>query len=83
MPKEESSQIKKDLAEQYQVMMNLSAWRHFEANILNRIENQAMSDEDNIPLDELSMIRIAELRGRRKAIDKIHTDLDYIVNGLK
>jgi hypothetical protein len=74
---------KKDLAEAYETMMGLAAWKHFEANILNRIEDQASKDEDNVPLDELSVAKIAECRGRRKAIDKIHTDLDYIVHGLK
>lgn len=76
-------QGKKDLAQAYQVMMGLAAWKHFEVNVLNRIESQAMKDEDNIPLDELSTARIAECRGRRKAIDKIKNDLQYIVEGLK
>ena len=76
-------QGKKDLAEAYQVMMGLAAWKHFEVNILNRIDDQATRDEDMIPLDDLSMVRIAELRGKRRAIDKIKTDIEYIVNGLQ
>jgi len=76
-------QVKKELAEQYRVMMGLAAWKHFETNILNRIEEQAVKDEDMVPLDDLSVSKIAECRGRRKAIDKIKNDLDYIVNGLK
>lgn len=74
---------KKELAEAYTVMMGLSAWRHFEVNILNRIEDQATKDEDGVALDELTPARIAECRGRRKAIDKIHTDLDFILHGPK
>lgn len=74
---------KKDLADAYQVMMGLSAWKHFETNVLRRIEEQATKDEDNVPLDELSTARIAECRGRRKAIEKILSDVDYIINGLK
>lgn len=75
------AKARKDLAEAYQVMLGLAAWKHFETNILNRIEDQATKDEDNVPLDELSTAKIAECRGRRKAIDKIKSDLDYIVNG--
>lgn len=75
-------QSRKELADQFKVMMGLAAWKHVEL-ILNRIEEQATKDEDNCPLDELTPAKIAECRGRRKAIDKIHSDIEYIVNGLK
>ncbi len=78
-----TDQAKKDLADSYRVMMEMSAWKHFERNVLNRIEDQATKDEDSVALDDLTTARIAECRGRRKAIVKIKTDLDYIVNGIK
>lgn len=74
---------RKELCAQYQVMMGLAAWRHFEVNTLNRIEEQATKDEDNVPMEDLSIARIAECRGRRKAIDIIKNDLEYIIHGLK
>ena len=83
MPTLEIEKAKKDLAEAYRLMMNLAAWKHFETNVLNRIEEQATKDEDNVPLDELTTARIAECRGRRKTIDKIKNDIDYIVNGFR
>lgn len=76
-----SDQGRKDLAESYRVMMGLTAWRHFEVNILARIEDMATRDEDNTPIEDLSAARIAECRGRRKAIEKIRSDVDYIING--
>lgn len=75
-------QARKDLADSYRLMMDLAAWKHFETNILNRIEEQAIKDEDSVSLDDLTLAKIAECRGRRAAIDKITSDLDYIVNGI-
>lgn len=72
----------KDLALSYQTMMGLAAWKHFKVNILDRIEQMAINDEDSVPLDELTPARIAEARGRRKAIDKIYNDIDYILRGV-
>lgn len=78
-------QAKKDLAESYRNMMELAAWKHFELNILNRIEKQATKDEDNIPVSELdkSIGKMGECRGRRGAIQKIKDDLEYILHGIK
>lgn len=76
-------QSKKDLAHAYEVMMGLAAWKHFETNILNRIEQQAMKDEDAVFLDELTPAKIAECRGRRKAIDKIKSDIQFIVEEVR
>lgn len=78
-------QQKKDLTTSYQVMVSLGAWKHLEENILKRVEQQALKDEDLIPTAELehASVIIAECRGRRRAIEKIRSDVLYIVNGWK
>jgi len=78
-----TDQERKDLADSYRLMMDLAAWKHFERMIMNPIEDKATKDEDSVSLDDLTVAKIAECRGRRAAIDKIKNDLDYIVNGIK
>jgi hypothetical protein len=80
-----TDQAKKDLAQSYHLMMDLAAWKHFQVNILNRIEEQATKDEDAIPIETLdsSIGKLGECRGKRAAIDKIKNDLEYILEGLK
>lgn len=72
-----------DLAESYRVMLSLGAWKHFEQNTLSRIEQQATKSEDEIPISDLhnATAYIAEARGKRKTIEKIRSDIDYIVSG--
>lgn len=79
---EPSSQAKQELAEQFRLMMEMSAWKHFEG-VMRRLYEMAVKDEDNVPLDEVSIARIAECRGRRKAIDKLRDEVQFIVYGLK
>ncbi len=81
MPESIVDQGKKDLATSYQTMMGLAAWRHFTKNILDRIEELATKEEDELPLDDLTPARIAESRGKRAVIAKIYSDIDFIVNG--
>lgn len=78
-------QARKDLADSYRLMMDLAAWKHFETKILNFIEEQATKDEDSIPIYDLDHCigKLGECRGKRAAIDKIKSDLDYILEGLK
>lgn len=78
-----TDQERKDLAESYRLMMDLAAWKHFEVNILNAIEDKAIKDEDSVSLDDLTVAKISECRGRRAAINKIKGDLEYILFGLK
>lgn len=78
-----SVQAKKDLAESYRTMMGLGAWKHFEKEILSRVEAQAMKDEDSMELKDLTPAAIGECRGRRNAVRKIKTDLDYILNSVQ
>lgn len=77
-----TDQERKDLADSYRVMMDLTAWKHFDRMILNAIDEKATKDEDSVSLDDLTVAKIAECRGRRAAIDKIKNDLDYILNGI-
>lgn len=76
---------KQDLANSYALMMEQAAWKHFTANILNRIEELATREEDTIPIHELdrSIGLIGECRGKRKAVEKIKDDLEYILHGLQ
>lgn len=64
-------------------MTDLAAWKHFEINVLNHIEEQAYKDEDAVPMEDLSVLKIAEYRGRRKAIEKIRNDVEFIIYGPK
>lgn len=77
-----TDQERKDLADSYRLMMDLAAWKHFEKTILNRIDEQATKDEDSVTLDNLTVAKIAECRGRRATIDIIKNGLDYIINGI-
>lgn len=75
-----SDQAKKDLADAYRLMMESAAWKHFDANILGIVEQQALRDEDSTALGDLTVASISECRGRRNAIRKIKSDVAYIVN---
>lgn len=77
-----TDQEKKDLALSFRTMMDQAAWKHFEW-ILKRVEDQAVRDEDMMPISSMSLGDIGECRGRRNAIRKVRSDLDYILNGLK
>lgn len=76
-----TDQEKKDLAESYQTMMNLAAWKHFEG-ILKNLETIATKTEDEIDIASLNLAQIAECRGRRNAIKQIRSQLHYILEGL-
>lgn len=75
---------RRELSDQIKIIQSMGAWKHIN-NIFNRIEEQATKDEDNIPLEDLqhSIALIAEARGKRKAIEKIHRDLDFLLNGYR
>lgn len=80
-----TDQARKDLSQSYRTMMEMAAWKHFEQNVLNRIEDLATKEEDNIPIHELdrSVGQIGVCRGKRLAINKIRSDIEYILNGLQ
>lgn len=78
-----TDQERKDLADSYRLMMDLAAWKHFDSTILNQIETQAVKDEDSVSLDDLTVAKISECRGRRAAINRIKNGLEYILFGLK
>lgn len=77
-----TDQERKDLAVAYRTMMDQAAWKHF-SGMLSRLKELATKNEDEIPAHELdkSIGFIGECRGRRSTIDKINTELDYILNG--
>lgn len=74
-----TDQEKKDLAQSYQTMMDLAAWKHFDKNTLGAIERRAINDliTPDVAGD------LADLRGQIKAIRKVRSDLSYILEGLK
>jgi len=77
-----TDQEKKDLAQSFRTMMDQAAWKHMEF-ILANVEHNAIKDEDALPITSLNLAEIGECRGRRNAIRKVKSDLDYILNGLK
>lgn len=81
---EKDLESKRALAHQYQLMMELSAWKHFEG-IMKRIGEQATATEDNIPIYDLdkSVGLVGECRGRRAVIKKLQDELAFILHGFE
>lgn len=78
-----TDQEKKDLAQAYQTMMDLAAWKHFQRNVLDNQEFIATKNEDEIAIADLNLAQIGECRGRRNACRNIRKELSYILDGLK
>lgn len=78
-----TDQEKKDLAQSYQTMMDQGAWKHFTENVLGKIERDAISDFDLFALNPNTLADLGEARGRRRAIIRIRSEINYIVEGLK
>ncbi len=69
---------KQEKAAAYQLMMSNWAWSDFQKNVLDEIRKEAL--EAAINSDDIKMIQVG--RGMVKTIDRIMSDLDYILQGI-
>jgi hypothetical protein len=78
-PNPDERRAKQELAHAYSNMTAMFAWQHFKTNILDRILEQAVTDEDAIDIKDLSSASIGECRGRRNAVKKILREVENIL----
>lgn len=78
-----TDQEKKDLAQSYRTMMDQGAWKHFSDTVLGKIERDAINDFDLFAISPSTLADLGEARGRRRAVMKIRSEINYILEGLK
>lgn len=73
---------KSERALAYRNMTRMWAWQDLVANVLQRIKDQAIRDEDSVATTALheAIGLIAECRGRRQTVDKILREIENIMN---
>jgi hypothetical protein len=69
-----------ELANAYREMMGTFAWKHLNGKILAQIREEASASVDQVPIEQLSVVHVAEWRGIRKALERIGTEIAYILD---
>jgi len=77
-PEEQAS---KELAASFQDIQKFYAWKFLMGELV-RMKSKAVDDIDKIPIDELTVQRIARARGIRECINDIMRKIDYAKEGL-
>lgn len=70
-----------ELANAYREMMGTFAWKHLNANIFEMIRQESLKQFDDLPSELVSVASAAELRGIRKCLGRIATEIGYILDG--
>ena len=71
----------KELASSFGDIQRFYAWKYLMGELV-RMKSKAVDDIDKVPIDSLTVQRIAQARGIRKCIDDIMKKIEYAKEGV-